>query len=172
MDLEGFNRAADYDLAQALAACADVPRWVAALSAGRPYASVAVLLARADALARGWSDAEVDRALARHPRIGERAAGGEAEAAASAREQSGVAGDERTKARLRAGNEAYESRFDRVFLIRAAGRSEREILAALDARLANDPETERGVVASELREIAVLRLERLVTSPPTEGAQR
>jgi len=172
MDLEGFNKAAYSDLAQALAACADVPRWVAALSDGRPYASVAVLLARADALARGWSDAEVDRALAQHPRIGERAAGGGAEAAASAREQSGVAGDERTKARLRAGNEAYESRFDRVFLIRAAGRSEAEILAALDARLANDPETERGVVASELREIAVLRLERLVTSPPTEGAQR
>ena len=59
-----------------------------------------------------------------------------------------------------------------MFLIRAAGRSEGEILAALDARLANDPETERGVVASELREIAVLRLERLVMPPPTEGAQR
>ncbi len=59
-----------------------------------------------------------------------------------------------------------------MFLIRAAGRSEAEILGALEARLANDPETERGVVASELREIAVLRLERLVTSPPTEGAHR
>ena len=172
MDLAGFNRAAASDLAEALAACADVPAWVTALIAGRPYGDVAVLLARADALARGWSDADVDRALARHPRIGERASGAGTEAAASAREQSGVAGDARTQARLRAGNAAYEARFDRVFLIRAAGRSETEILAALDARLANDPETERGVVAAELREIAVLRLERLVTSSPTEGADR
>ena len=165
MDLDGFNRAAAPDLAQALTACADVPAWVEALIDGRPYAEVAALLAHADALARGWRGEDVDRALAQHPRIGERAGGD------SAREQSGVADDERTQARLRAGNAAYEARFDRVFLIRAAGRSETEILAALDERLANDPATERDVVAAELREIAVLRLERLVTST-NEGADR
>lgn len=156
MDLDGFNRAPAPDLAQALAACADIPAWVDAVVAGRPYPDVAQLLARADALARRWSDADVGRALAQHPRIGER--GG----ADSSREQSGVAVDDSTRARLRAGNEAYEQRFGRVFLIRAAGRSETEVLTALDERLGHDRETEDEVVAAELREIAVLRLERLV----------
>jgi 2-oxo-4-hydroxy-4-carboxy-5-ureidoimidazoline decarboxylase len=172
MDLDELNRAPEDELVQALSTCADIPAWVAALVDGRPYEDVGRLLARADALARRWSDAEIERALAQHPRIGERAAGSGEEAAMSAREQSAVAGDPRTRARLRAGNEAYEARFDRVFLIRAAGRSESQVLTALDERLGNDPETERDVVASELREIAVLRLERLVTSTATERADR
>jgi 2-oxo-4-hydroxy-4-carboxy-5-ureidoimidazoline decarboxylase len=157
VDLEGFNRAPEADLEQALSACADVPAWVAALIAGRPYADVAELIARADELARAWTRDDVDRALAQHPRIGDRADG------ASAREQAGVATDDGTRARLRAANEAYEARFDRVFLIRAAGRSAPEVLAALEERLGNDPATEREVVAAELREIAVLRLQELVT---------
>ena len=60
--------------------------------------------------------------------------------------------------RLRAANEAYEERFGRVFLIRAAGRSAAEILAALESRLTNDDATERRVVADQLRQIALLRL--------------
>ena len=68
------------------------------------------------------------RALRRRARGGavrppaDRRAGGRAEPARSG-EQAGVdpsAGD--TAARLAAGNAAYEERFDRVFLIRAAGR--------------------------------------------------
>ena len=87
------------------------------------------------------------------PRIGER--GG----AQSQREQSGVdptAGD--TAARLKAGNEAYEERFDRVFLIRAAGRDAEEILSQLERRLQNDDETERAETVDNLRQIALLRL--------------
>jgi 2-oxo-4-hydroxy-4-carboxy-5-ureidoimidazoline decarboxylase len=45
-----------------------------------------------------------------------------------------------------------------VFLIRAAGRTSEQILANLQRRLANDPETENKVVADELRQIAMVRL--------------
>lgn len=62
------------------------------------------------------------------------------------------------------GNAAYERRFGRVFLIRAAGRSPEQILAALTARLGNDDATEDAVVAGELREIALLRLEQAVAA--------
>lgn len=83
------------------------------------------------------------------------------DAAHSRREQSGVdTSDADVAERLRAGNRAYEERFGHVFLIRAAGRSAAEILSALDERLGNDPATERRVVAEQLREIAVLRLEK------------
>ena len=65
----------------------------------------------------------------------------------------------REAAELAAGNVAYEQRFDRVFLIRAAGRSADEILAELERRLENDDAAERDETVRQLREIAVLRLE-------------
>jgi len=161
MTLEQFNSAEEDAAERLLLACAAVPRWARAVAAGRPYASRDALLDAARTAASPWTEEEVDAALARHPRIGERAEGQDADAAHSRREQSGVdTSDADVAERLRAGNRAYEERFGRVFLIRAAGRSAAEILSALDERLGNDPATERRVVAEQLREIAVLRLEK------------
>ena len=142
-----------------LATCLDVPRWADELLAGRPYGSADALLARAAEAAGSLSDDELDAALARHPRIGERAGAGH-DAAHSAREQSGVdRSDAEVLQRLADGNRAYEERFDRVFLIRAAGRDSREILAELERRLGNDDATERAETVDQLGQIAVLRLE-------------
>nr|WP_299273739.1 2-oxo-4-hydroxy-4-carboxy-5-ureidoimidazoline decarboxylase [uncultured Georgenia sp.] len=161
MTLEQFNSAEEDAAERLLLACAAVPRWARAVAAGRPYASRDALLDAARTAASPWTEEEVDAALARHPRIGERAEGQDADAAHSRREQSGVdTSDADVAERLRAGNRAYEERFGHVFLIRAAGRSAAEILSALDERLGNDPATERRVVAEQLREIAVLRLEK------------
>lgn len=71
--------------------------------------------------------------------------------------------DADVQSRLVDGNRAYEKRFGHVFLIRAAGRSSEEILAALEERLTNDPETEKAVMADQLRQIAVLRLQGVLT---------
>jgi OHCU decarboxylase len=74
-------------------------------------------------------------------------------------EQAGVdPNDAAIAAALAEGNRAYEQRFGRVFLIRAAGRSAQEILDTLTQRLGNTPAEEQLVVAGPLREIAVLRL--------------
>jgi 2-oxo-4-hydroxy-4-carboxy-5-ureidoimidazoline decarboxylase len=163
MQATGVDRlnAAEVDEArELLLACAAVPRWADEIVRGRPYASVEDVLEAAREAALPWSDDEVDAALARHPRIGERPPGGEADAEHSRREQAGVAGAGPDVARrLAEGNRAYEERFGHVFLIRAAGRGPEEILAALDERLANDPATERRTAAEQLREIAVLRLQ-------------
>jgi xanthine/uracil permease len=51
----------------------------------------------------------------------------------------------------------HEQRFGRV-LIRTVGRSAEEIRASLESRLGTDEETERSIVADQLREIALLRL--------------
>ncbi len=64
-----------------------------------------------------------------------------------------------TARRLAEGNAAYEARFDRVFLIRAAGRDAEQRLAELDRRLANDDDAERAETVDNLRQIALLRLE-------------
>ena len=70
--------------------------------------------------------------------------------------------DAAVMAALAEGNREYEQRFDRVFLIRAAGRSASEVLAELRRRLGNDDETERAETVAALREIALLRLKDVV----------
>jgi len=159
LPLGEINAADDATVIAVLRPCLDVDRWVAAVADGRPYPDLAALLAAARSAAVPLTSDEVDQALSHHPRIGERAAGASAEAALSRSEQGGLTTDEDTATRLAARNRSYEKQFGRVFLIRAAGRSSEEILAALEQRLGNDPATEAGVVADQLRQIALLRLE-------------
>ncbi|WP_430645287.1 2-oxo-4-hydroxy-4-carboxy-5-ureidoimidazoline decarboxylase [Agromyces sp. GXS1127] len=163
MSLETFNGADRDDAIAFVRPCLDVDRWCAELVDGRPYASVGDALAAAESAAHPLTDAEVEGALAHHPRIGERPTGAGAHAAISRAEQSGVdPADADVAAALAEGNRAYEERFGRVFLIRAAGRSSRDILEALTERLAHTPEEEAPVVADQLRRIAVLRLKGLL----------
>ena len=148
------------DAAAVLRPCADVHSFVDALVAGRPHGTVAALLAAARAQASTWSDAEVEAALADHPRIGERPSGAGASAALSGREQAGVdPADGGLQQRLAEGNRRYEERFGRIYLVRAAGRTGPELLGLLEQRLTNDPDTERAVTRGQLAEIALLRLE-------------
>ena len=135
-----------------LLSCLSVPRWADDVLAGEPYADRESLLAAADVSARSLSDSELDEALSAHPRIGER--GG----AQSQKEQAGIDPSDR----LAAGNAAYEERFGRVFLIRAAGRDAEAILAELDRRLGNDDTTERAETVDNLRQIALRRLAALL----------
>jgi 2-oxo-4-hydroxy-4-carboxy-5-ureidoimidazoline decarboxylase len=162
-EVEAFNTLPAGRLAEQLRACCAAPAWGAAIVAGRPYAGRAAILAAADAAARGLTWADVRRGLAAHPRIGDRPPGVSRDAAWSRREQAGArAGDAATAAALADANAAYERRFGHVFLIFASGKGPAEILASARRRLGNDEATERGVVADELRRIALLRLERLL----------
>jgi 2-oxo-4-hydroxy-4-carboxy-5-ureidoimidazoline decarboxylase len=158
----GFNALPEADARRLLESCLDAERWVDAVLAGRPYADAGAALERAGASAATLSESEVEAALARHPRIGERAGLGH-DAAFSAAEQAAV--DVRAanvQEALAEGNAAYERRFDRVFLIRAAGRSSDEILAELRRRLGNSEEDEFAEVVRELGEIALLRLRQVI----------
>lgn len=162
MQLEEFNALDAREADAVVRPCVDVDRWVAEVLEGRPYDSVDGLLDAAGRAANPFTGEEVEGALAHHPRIGQRAEGGSAEASLSRSEQAGVGIDAEVAERLRAGNLAYEERFGRVFLIRAAGRDAEEILAELTRRLENTEEEETPIVAEQLRQIAVLRLEGIV----------
>jgi 2-oxo-4-hydroxy-4-carboxy-5-ureidoimidazoline decarboxylase len=162
--VDAFNSLPAERLASDLLACCAAHRWGALVVAGRPYDQRVSIFAAGDAAARSLSWADVLVGLSAHPRIGERAAGSGKEAAWSRSEQAAAArsSGDATGAALTQANREYEQRFGHVFLIFASGRSQDEILAAARARLSNDEEADRAIVADELRKIALLRLERLL----------
>ena len=163
MLLEDFNAAGRPEAAAALRPCLDIGRWIEELVDSRPFGSTGGLLDAARRAAEPFTAAEVVAALAHHPRIGERAAGNSTEARLSQSEQAALGvPDPAVAAALAEGNRSYEGKFGQVFLIRAAGRSREEILAALNTRLSHTPEEEQAIIGQQLREIAVLRLEGLI----------
>lgn len=159
MTLDEFNSLGHDEAVSTLRTAAHVPDWADAVATARPFSSVDALLREARLLGRDWGAAEVDQAMVTHPRIGEAPQGQDEASEHSRREQSAMStADPEVTERIAAGNVAYEEKFGRVFLIRAAGRGPEEILAALERRLHNDPEIETLVVARELLDIADLRL--------------
>ena len=161
--LRSFNASPDDEADRLLHACCASSTWVRRVRAGRPYATAEQLLDTADGAVRELTPADVDEALAAHPRIGDRAEGGSTEARWSRQEQASVSdADAATRERLRELNVAYEQRFDRVFLVRAAGRTPAQLLAELERRLGNDPEREQREVVEQLAQITRLRVEKLL----------
>jgi 2-oxo-4-hydroxy-4-carboxy-5-ureidoimidazoline decarboxylase len=144
---------------QELLVCCSSERWAAEVASGRPYASAEELLASSDAAMAGLAPADLEQALAGHPRIGDRSGTDER----SRREQARVlAADQATIQALAEGNEDYERRFGHIYLVCATGRNAADLLALLRERLGNDPETEWGVVRRELGKINRIRLTRLL----------
>lgn len=163
LTLDEFNRLPTEDAHTTLRPCLDVTRWIRAVADARPYSSVAQAVEAGRTAAHPLVDEEIEAALAHHPRIGERAQKGSVEADMSQREQQSLGeADQSTDTRLAEGNRAYEEKFGRVFLIRAAGRTHEEILTELERRLVQDPQRELAEVGQQLEQIAALRLEGLL----------
>lgn len=159
------------DLRELLRSCLAVPRWIREVESGAPYPTGQALLGRAYRAATPLSRAEIDQALADHPRIGQGPDGdGRAAAFSRLEQQAPDAQDADLAVAVAEGNAAYEARFGRVFLIRAAGRTRAEIRAEQLRRLASDEETEIETVGRELREIALLRLRSLLEESGTADA--
>jgi len=133
--------------------CCRSRRWAERVADARPLATFEALVETAE---RVWSELGRDdwlEAFGAHPRIGERG-----EESWSQKEQAGV----KPSAALVEANRAYEAKFGHVFLICATGRSGDEILARCRERMSNAPEAELRVAAEEQRQIARLRLEKMM----------
>lgn len=162
--LQHFNALPAAEASASLLACCASSTWALRVLAGRPYRTVEQLLDLAEDACRDLSPSDVDEALSGHPRIGDRADGGSREATWSRQEQAAVSdADAVVRAALHDGNVAYEHRFGRVFLVRAAGRTPAQMLAELQRRLGNDPESEQQAVVEQLAQITRLRLAKLLT---------
>jgi 2-oxo-4-hydroxy-4-carboxy-5-ureidoimidazoline decarboxylase len=166
--MEPWQRLDEADAAGArglLHTCCGSERWVDRMMGRRPFGDRQTLLtaARDEWFALGATDWL--EAFAHHPKIGDRDAAAAKLAATrhlSQGEQKGVeeAGLD-LLVRLAEGNRLYEERFGYIFIVCASGRTAGEMLALLNARLHNDPETELRVAAAEQAAITTLRLERM-----------
>jgi allantoicase len=146
-----------------LLACCGTQRLARSLVSARPFHDLSPLLARTEQLAHELTREDWLESFARHPRIGERAAGADRHARWSTEEQSSAksASDADRSALLEA-NRGYESRFGWNFIVCATGKSLPDILAILKSRLTNSPDAELRVASNEQLAIARLRLEKLV----------
>lgn len=156
--LAWFNGLPEGEAVRVLQGCCASRAWAERVAAGRPYPTPDALYLASGRALIDLDEADVDEALAAHPRIGDRPSGDD-----SRREQAGVAdASDETLAALAEANRAYEAKFGHVYLVCATGKSADELLAIARSRLDNDPATERGVLRGELAAINDVRLRRLL----------
>ena len=146
------------ELRDGLAASLASPRWVEDVVSRAPFDTLAELLLVAYTEATPLAPDEIDQAIAHRPGIGEKPTDAAISEAPSRTEQGDAFG---LTEELAARNAAYERRFGRPFIIREAGRTRAEILAELQRRMVLDASIELQIVGEQLRDIALLRLEKL-----------
>lgn len=148
--------------------CCGSKAWAHQMAARRPISNEAALLVACDEVWKNVLESDWMEAFRSHPRIGESrapAASPARSASWSGEEQHRVttAGED-VKAALAEGNRTYEQRFNRIFIVCAAGKSAPEILELLQRRLRNDEGTELLEAAEQQRQIAHIRLKKWLTS--------
>jgi OHCU decarboxylase len=147
--------------------CCGSNSWARQMAALRPIEDEDSLLAASDKIWRSLTEAHWMEAFAHHPRIGRSVAPSNAPARSaqwSSEEQQRVgAAADNLLAALAEGNRAYEQRFNRIFIVCAAGKSAQTILDILQRRLRNDEQTELQESAEEQRQITTLRLKKWIS---------
>jgi 2-oxo-4-hydroxy-4-carboxy-5-ureidoimidazoline decarboxylase len=145
--------------------CCGSTRWAEQMNARRPFASSEEMFDTCARIESTLSKADWLEAFAAHPRIGDKETLRKKFANTAdwcEGEQAGVGhAAEEVLNKLSAGNAAYEERFGYIFIVCATGKTAEQMLAILEARLPNDPETELQVAAAEQAKITRLRLEKL-----------
>jgi OHCU decarboxylase len=171
---EYMNGLSGDSLRAALDKCCASRRWADQMIAAQPFANDPLVL---EVAAGSWwnlNRRDWLEAFAAHPKIGDvdslRAKFANTRAWAGG-EQAGVAAaSEATLHRLAQLNHEYEARFGYIFIVCATGKTADEMLAILESRLPNDPQTELRIAAGEQLKITELRLKKLV-SPNTDRSR-
>jgi 2-oxo-4-hydroxy-4-carboxy-5-ureidoimidazoline decarboxylase len=162
--LARWNRLSAEEAENEIAACCGSRVWARRMASRRPIADETLLLRASDEVWCSLSEQDWKEAFESHPRIGESRAAESADrrsAECSANEQHRVSSEsDSVKAALAAGNQEYERRFGRIFIVCATGKTGAEILEILRDRLHNDRATEMCEAAEQQRQITRLRLKR------------
>lgn len=163
-ELARFNALPAAAAREELLTCCNSPVWAERMASGRPYSSARDAVRQSSAIVAMLTVADLEAALAGHPRIG---AADAVAAEWSRQEQAGVANaDARTAGELAESNREYERRFGHIYLVSASGRTADQLLALLRARLSNTQAAEWQVVRTELQKINEIRLVKMLAGTP------
>lgn len=153
------------------------PRFLARLSAARPYGDPATLFRRARSIALAMPELEQLELIDAHPRLGAppgsvsglsfREQGYDREAADAAAETE----RQRVDAELTRLNKAYEARFGFRYCVFVAGRRRAELLPGLTVALGSDRDSEIARALDAVVDIAADRHAKLTTQA-REGVTR
>jgi 2-oxo-4-hydroxy-4-carboxy-5-ureidoimidazoline decarboxylase len=158
MTLPELNDLPPAEAQQTFLRCCGSRRWVKLMTARRPFATAADLLAAADEVARELAPEDWLEAFAAHPRIGERSA-----SAWSQQEQAAALDAEASvQERLARGNREYEAKFGFIFIVFASGKTPEQILSLLEHRMEHDRDMEIRTAAREQQQITRNRLQKLL----------
>jgi allantoicase len=162
--LRWLNALPDEAARASLLNCCGSSAWAQRVVARQPFHDAAQLFEWAREIWKKLAKDDWLEAFRSHPRIGERNAGQPAQAQRwSDQEQRSVANSgAQLLAELAKLNQSYEARFGYIFIVCAAGKSTEEMLALLQERLKNDPESELRAAAGEQEKITRLRLEKML----------
>ena len=168
MTLDGIN---GFDRGTFVAVFGDVfehSPWVAERAfAGAPFTSVDALHDAMCAAMLDATPAEQLTLIRAHPQLAGKAAIRGELTDASTREQQGAGLDQclpEEYARLTALNAAYEEKFGFPFIIAVRGHTRTTIIEAMEARLANDIETEHAEALRQIERIAGFRLAAMIST--------
>ena len=164
MTLDEFNSLSKDAATELLLGCCHSEGWAREVAAGRPFANLAALEARADRLWAQAPEAELLEAFAAHPLIGDVELLRRKFAGRAHSEQGQVleASDGTLQALARL-NQVYLDRFGFIFIICATGKSADEMLQHLRTRLENTRADEIRNAAEEQAKITALRLAQTIT---------
>ena len=165
MTVSELNQLPVNQLKERLFACCGSSAWVNELASLFPIDSKETACKQAE---RSWfslTESDWREAFIHHPKIGdidslrERFATTRAWASG---EQSGVAvASQQVLEALAEGNRRYEEKFGYIFIVCATGKTAKEMLDNLNARLPNAPDTEIQIAMREQHKITQIRLEKL-----------
>lgn len=128
------------------------------MAAARPFKDLAGLVQTADQHWNALAPVDWLEAFSHHPRIGDR----QGSTWARDEQKSTATAEKSTLDELARLNEVYERKFGHVYLICATGKSAKEMLSTLEARLGNPPALELKIAAGEQAKITRIRLTKLM----------
>ncbi|MEM9365126.1 MAG: 2-oxo-4-hydroxy-4-carboxy-5-ureidoimidazoline decarboxylase [Planctomycetota bacterium] len=164
MNVDDLNGLSVRDAAFLLSGWCGAQAFVTGMEKQRPFFSCDGIHTVADQVLDKLTDEDWLEAFAAHPRLGDLESlkmkyAGNREW--SAGEQSGVrSADDRVLTELAERNEAYFQRFGFIFILKATGKSAREMLEAIRSRINNQREREIKIAAEQQRLITHLRIDK------------